>query len=86
LFLRHPRNTGKQLAKGFANGEYDSVFLMLRLPKETPFAGASALPPLIGISNTAPLAGNSYVSDDGVNFQRVNTFDFRFSLSFSEVP
>jgi Matrixin len=86
LFLRQPRNTGKQLARGFANGEYDSVFLMLRLPNETPFAGASALPPLIGISNTAPLAGNSYVSDDGVNFQRVNTFDFRFSLSFSEVP
>jgi Matrixin len=86
LFLRHPRVTGRQLAKGFTNGEYDSVFLMLRLPKETPFPGASALPPLVGISNIAPVSGNSYVSDDGVNFQRVTTLDFRFSLSFSQAP
>jgi hypothetical protein len=86
FFLRNPRATAQHLAKGFEKGDFDSVFLLLRLPQETPFAGVSALPPLIGISNTAPLFGNSYVSDDGVSFQKVNTFDFRFSLSISEKP
>jgi hypothetical protein len=86
LFLRHPRFTGKLLAKGYARGEFDSVFLMLRLPTETPFAGVSALPPLVGISNAAPRFNNSYFSADGVTFQRIPAFDLRFSLSISERP
>jgi hypothetical protein len=86
LFFRNPRATGRQLAKGLAAGEYDSVFLMLRLPQETPFAGTAGLPPFVGLSNAAPVFGNSYTSDDGVNFQRATAIDFRFSLSFSEKP
>jgi hypothetical protein len=86
LFFRHPRATGRQLAKGLAAGEYDSVFLMLRVPTETPFAGNAGLPPFVGLSNAAPVFGNSYTSDDGVNFQRATAIDFRFSLSFSEKP
>jgi hypothetical protein len=86
LFFRHPRATGRHLAKGFAAGEYDSVFLMLRLPQETPFAGTAGLPPFVRLSNVAPIFGNSYTSDDGVNFERVTALDFRFSLSLTETP
>jgi hypothetical protein len=89
LFVKNPHETGRRVRRGLANGEFDSLFLVLRVPLETPFPGVNAFPPLIGLDggvsmNDAPIFGLSFTSADGVTFARYTTFNFRFSLVLSE--
>jgi hypothetical protein len=76
--------------RGIARGEIQNLFLVLRLPTTLPYPGVSAQPPFIGLdgvpggSNDVPIFGLSYVSNDGVAFNRNNLFNFRFSLGLSE--
>jgi len=72
------------------DGEIENLFLVLRLPTTTPFPGISAIPPVIGLDggvvvNDAPF-GNSYLSTDGVTFNQVTNFNFRFSLLVTPEP
>jgi hypothetical protein len=68
------------------------VFLVLRVPTDSPFPGVSGFPPLIGLdggvaTNDAPIFGLSYLStDDGATFNRSNTYNYMFSLVVSEAP
>ena len=82
-------NEGKELAKtvqqGVADGTITDLFLVLRLPN-SPFPGISAQPPLIGLDVVPPFRGLSYTSNDGLTFTQVTTFDFVFSLGWSELP
>lgn len=93
--FRSNRSLTKQIRKGIANGSIQNLFLVLRVPTNTPFPGFNGLPPLIGIDTvTATTAfGHSYFSDDGgVTFnQRRNAagnldFNFMFGLVFTEPP
>jgi hypothetical protein len=81
-----PRLLGHVVRDGIANGTIQNLFLVLKLG-DPPFAGVSAQPPLIGLSSAAPILGRSYLSDDGgLTFNRVNTFNFMFSLVLADVP
>jgi hypothetical protein len=86
-----PNVLGKQVRKRIDKGEIQNLFLVLRMPATTPFPGVSGLPPFIGLdggnaTNDVPLFGLSYVSTDGVTFNRVNDFNFRFSLVVDAAP
>jgi Matrixin len=82
-----PRLLGQQIREGIANGTIQNLFLVLRGPLTTPYPGVSGQPPLVGLNNTPAVLGMSYLSDDGgVTFNRVNTFNFMFSLVLAEVP
>jgi len=82
-------NEGKELAvkvrQGVAAGTITDLFLVLQLGA-APFPGISAQPPLIGLDVIGPFRGLSYNSSDGVTFTQVTTFDYRFSLGWSELP
>jgi hypothetical protein len=81
-----PRLLGHVVREGIANGTIQNLFLVLKLGNP-PFAGISGQPPLIGLSSAAPILGLSYLSDDGgVTFNRVNNFNFMFSLVLADVP
>jgi hypothetical protein len=80
-----PNVLGRQVRRGIDRGEIQSLFLVLRLPTATPFPGVSATPPTVGLdggvaANDAPIFGYSYVSTDGVTWNQVANFNFRFSL------
>lgn len=80
-----PNVLGKLVRKGIDRGDIQNLFMVLRLPTTTPFPGVSATPPTIGLdggvaSNDAPIFGYSYVSTDGVTWNQVTNFNFRFSL------
>jgi hypothetical protein len=86
-----PGVLGKLVRKKIDKGEIQNLFLVLRLPATTPFPGVSGLPPVIGLdggnaTNDVPLFGFSYVSTDGVTFNRVTGFNFRFSLVVDAAP
>ena len=80
---------GKELAKivqrGVADGTITDLFLVLRIGP-SPFPGISAQPPLFGLDTVGPFRGLSYTSNDGVTFTQVTTFDYVFSLGWSELP
>jgi len=93
FYFKNPHVLGQTVRNGIASGEITNLFLVLRLPTATPFPGISNRPPLIGLDgsgsatglpNDAPMFGFSYVSTNGVTFNRVNNFNFRFSLVLSE--
>ncbi|MEK6279609.1 MAG: hypothetical protein AABN95_04575 [Acidobacteriota bacterium] len=93
FYFKNPHVLGKKVREAIANGEITNLFLVLRLPTATPFPGISNRPPLIGLDgsgsvtglpNDVPMFGFSYVSTNGVTFNRVNNFNFRFSLVLSE--
>ena len=74
-----------------AEGSSKNLFLVLRIPTTTPFAGVSNLPPFIGLDggvavNDVPIFGLSYLSNDGVAWNQVTNFNFRFSLVLSALP
>lgn len=80
-----PNVLGKLVRRGIDRGDIQNLFIVLRLPTTTPFPGVSATPPTIGLdggvaSNDAPIFGYSYVSTDGVTWNQVTNFNFRFSL------
>jgi hypothetical protein len=90
LFFRHGRLLGGLVRLGIHFGLIDNLFLVLRVPTTTPFPGVSAIPPLIGLDggvavNDVAIFGLSYISDDGgTTFNRVDTFNFRFSLRLND--
>jgi hypothetical protein len=92
LYFPLPEVTNLFVRHGIQTGSIQNLFLVLRIPTTTPFAGPSALPPLIGLdggvpSNDAPIFGYSYISDDGgATFTQNTTYNFMFSLLFSEKP
>lgn len=84
-----PEVTTALVRNGIRMGRIENLFLVLRVPTAAPFPGVSGVPPLIGLdggvpSNDVPIFGYSYVSNDGVTFTQDTTFNFMFSLLFSE--
>jgi hypothetical protein len=80
-----PEVLGKLVRKKIDRGEIQNLFLILRLPTTAPFPGVSGVPPLIGLdggvaANDVPIFGLSYISTDGVTWNQVTNFNFRFSL------
>ncbi len=68
---------------GYQNGQFDTVFVVLRVPNAMPFPSPAALPPLICIAAANTPGSFSYLSDDGgQTFDRVN-FGWRFRLSIT---
>lgn len=88
LYFKNPHELGKRVKREIEKGRITDLFLVLRLP-QAPFQGVSAIPPLIGLDggvavNDVPIFGLSYTSDDGVTFNQVANFNFRFRLITSE--
>ncbi|HSF40213.1 MAG TPA: matrixin family metalloprotease [Thermoanaerobaculia bacterium] len=88
FYFKNPHELGKRVKREIEKGEITDLFLVLRLP-QAPFPGVSAFPPFIGLDggvavNDVPIFGLSYTSDDGVTFNRVANFNFRFQLIVSE--
>lgn len=92
LYFPLPELTSAAVRHGIQAGQIQNLFLVLRIPTRTPFPGPAGIPPLIGLdggvpSNDAPIFGYSYTSDDGgATFTQNTTFNFMFSLLFSEKP
>jgi hypothetical protein len=92
FYFKNGHELGQRVVAGLSDGTMHDVFLVLRIPSETPFPGVSAQPPFIlldgGVTpNDAPLFGLSYLSTNGgVSFTRQPSFNFRFSLVLSELP
>jgi hypothetical protein len=91
LFFKEAKELGDRVRKGIDRGDIQNLFLVLRIPTTTPFAGVSNLPPFIGLDggvavNDVPIFGLSYVSNDGVAWSQVTNFNFRFSLVLSALP
>jgi hypothetical protein len=85
FYFPFPDLLGKQVRKKIDRGEIQNLFLVLRIPTTAPFPGVSAQPPVIGLdggvaANDVPIFGLSYLSTDGVTWNQVNNFNFRFSL------
>ncbi|HKV09723.1 MAG TPA: matrixin family metalloprotease [Thermoanaerobaculia bacterium] len=88
FYFKNPHELGKRVKREIEKGNITDLFLVLRLP-EGPFPGVSATPPLIGLdggvpANDVPIFGLSYTSNDGVTFNQVPNFNFRFRLVVSE--
>ncbi|HSK79140.1 MAG TPA: matrixin family metalloprotease [Thermoanaerobaculia bacterium] len=88
FYFKNPHELGKRVKREIEKGEITDLFLVLRLPP-APFPGVSASPPLIGLDggvavNDVPIFGLSYFSADGVTFNQVANFNFRFQLILSE--
>jgi len=91
FYFPAPLLLGGVVRAGIQSGNIQNLFLVLRIPTTTPFPGVSGLPPLIGLdggvaANDAPIFGYSYTSTDGVTFNQVTNFNFRFALVLAEKP
>ena len=85
FYLQEGKELARIVRQGIASGSITDLFLVLQLG-DAPFAGVSGQPPLIGLDTAGPFRGLSFLSTDGVTFNQVATFDFRFSIAFSELP
>ena len=85
FYLPEGHALAKKVMRGIDDGSITDLFLVLQLGN-TPFPGVSGIPPLIGLDVVGPFRGRSYMSNDGVTFAQVTTFDFTFSLGWSELP
>lgn len=84
-YVRFPLAVGLLVEHRIRVGEIDSLFLVLRLPTESPFPGPTAVPPVIGVDgpagfNDVPIYGLSYRSTDGVTFIQDNDWNYQFRL------
>ncbi|HEY0511875.1 MAG TPA: matrixin family metalloprotease [Thermoanaerobaculia bacterium] len=91
FYFPFPDLLGRLVQQGIASGQIQNLFMVLRVPTTAPYPGVSALPPSIGLdggnaTNDVPLYGLSYLSTDGVTFNQVNNFNFRFSLIVTKAP
>jgi hypothetical protein len=94
LYFLTPRLLGAAVLKGIERGQIQNLFIVLQVPTTTPFPGASALPPFIGLDgsgaiggqpNDAPIFNQSFFSADGGTTWTVDPrFNFRFSLIVSK--
>jgi len=85
FYLSEGHALARKVLRGIEDGSITDLFLVLQLPG-SPFPGISGIPPLIGLDVVAPFRGLSYMSNDGATFAQVTTFDFVFSLGWSELP
>ncbi|HSN88295.1 MAG TPA: hypothetical protein VL025_16160, partial [Thermoanaerobaculia bacterium] len=88
FYFKNPHELGKRVKREIEKGRITDLFLVLRLP-QAPFPGVSAFPPFIGLDgglavNDVPIFGLSYISEDGVTFEQLANFNFRFQLIVSE--
>ena len=89
LIFDDPARLGARVRRDINRGRIQNLFLVLRVPTTTPFPGASALPPLIGLDgdaggNDGPIFGLSYFSNDGgVTFRQRTDTNFMFRLVLS---
>ncbi len=91
FYFPFPDLLGRLVKQKIASGQIKNLFMVLRVPTTTPFPGISGLPPSIGLdggnaTNDVPINGLSYLSTDGVTFNQVNNFNFRFSLIVTKAP
>ena len=87
FYFKNPHDLSETLRADILAGNVPNLFLVIQIPGTLPFAGVSGQPPLVGLNNTPTVFGLSYLSNDaGVTFNRVNTFNFRFSLIASQAP
>lgn len=86
LYFPAARGLSAQLREDLAQGELESLFLVLRIPLETPFPGVFGVPPLVGSdrSNAENVRGRSFTSTDGLVFEPTVQDDFRFDLVATE--
>jgi hypothetical protein len=83
LYALNPDGLANRIRNGYQAGQFDTLFVVLKVPNVTPFPGPRALPPVIGIAAANPAGSFSYLSDDGgQTFDRVN-FGWRFRLSIT---
>jgi hypothetical protein len=87
LYFKNPHELGKRVRREIEKGNITDLFLVLRLGPN-PLPGVTNFPALIGLDggvavNDVPINGLSYISDDGVTFNRVGNFNFRFGLVLS---
>lgn len=84
FYFAEPHDLGKVVRAGINAGTIQNLFIVLQIPTTTPFPGVSGQPPLIGLNNTGPNFGLSFLSSDGgATWTRQNAFNFRFGLIVS---
>ena len=88
LYAPNPLALGLRVDGGLRLGRIDSLFLVLRVPTETPYPGFNGFAPVIGIDgpifgpNDVPVHGLSYRSFDGQTFfQDEWNYLFRLTLT-----
>lgn len=91
LYFPAAKGLTARLRHDLARGHLESLFLVLRVPLESPFPGVLGLPPLVGSNRKLEenLRGRSFTSTDGLVFEPTEQDDFRFDLvltSGSETP
>jgi hypothetical protein len=86
LYSLNPRGLGHRIQHGFERGDFDTLFLVLRLPEGATFPGPSALPPIVGIAFENNPGSFSYLSEDGGTTFTPIDFGFRFQLSVTPKP
>lgn len=74
------------IVQDLAEDHLENLFLVLRVPLESPFPGVFGLPPLVGSNRSDPedIRGRSFISSDGLVFYPTDQDDFRFDLVISE--
>lgn len=92
LYAPNPVLLGLGVETGIHLGLIDSLFLVLRLPAETPYPGFNGFAPVIGIDgpyfggpNDVPVNGLSYRSLDGETFVQ-DDWNYLFRLTLTELP
>jgi hypothetical protein len=81
LYALNPRGLAHRIRAGYEAGQFDTLFLVIRVPQGTPFPGPAGLPPVIGVAGSNASGSFSYLSEDGgTTFDRLN-FGWRFQLS-----
>lgn len=81
FFLDRPWELARRLRRGFERGEWEDLFLVLRIP-DPPFPGPNGRAPEIGLDGGGPHLGRSYTSAGGDVFQPEGRFNFVFALDF----
>jgi hypothetical protein len=74
-YFRRPRQLGRLVREGIAQGKIEYVFLVLQVPTATPFPGPRGLAPAVGLdgfmegliedNDDTPALGLSFISEDG---------------------
>jgi hypothetical protein len=79
MYFPEPQDLGRTV-RALTDAGTD-VFLVIRGPLATPYAGVSGQPPLLGLNTAGTIFGHSYQSSDGgATWTRRTTLNFRISL------
>jgi Tol biopolymer transport system component len=83
FFLKTPHALGRRIHRGIERGEIENLFLVLRVPTNSPFPGTRAVPPLVGIDTISDERRSFVSTDDGATFTLLPQGNFMFSLVFA---